>query len=170
MTSTFDQRFAKPSRRSILRGGFAALSTGALAAYTPALAQLSGGTTTGDVKPIVIAIPEFISQDPRLGADLASIVAADLDRSGLFQVLDRRSYIQRIQNFDATPTFRTGARSVRKPSSLAGQRRSATAACRSMSASGMSDWPSPSPANVSSPACRTGAASRIRRLTSPTRK
>lgn len=106
MTISRRDRSSLATRRQALAGGaalLAAIPAGLRA--TPALAQLSGGRTEGDVKPIAIAVPDFIAQDPRLGADLAAIVAADLDRSGLFQVLDRASYIQRITNFNVAPTY-----------------------------------------------------------------
>jgi TolB protein len=87
----------------VLAGG-AALAAGAGFAQ-PSFAQLKGTQTEGQLKPIVIAIPDFIAQDPKLGADLAGIVAGNLGRSGLFQVLDRQSYIQRVTNFNVAPNF-----------------------------------------------------------------
>jgi TolB protein len=61
--------------------------------------------TQGTLKPIPIAIPEFAGEDPRFAAELANVVAADLERSGLFQPLNRDSFIQRLADMNATPRF-----------------------------------------------------------------
>jgi TolB protein len=73
----------------------------------PASAQgrLQGEVTGGNLKPIPIAIPEFLSDDARFGIDIANIVAADLERSGLFQPLDRASFIDNVRNLDSVPRF-----------------------------------------------------------------
>jgi TolB protein len=102
MPRSISDASSNPSRRLVLAG--AAGLTAGLGLGGSALAQIKG-RTEGEVKPIVIAVPDFISADPKLGADLARIVAADLDRSGLFQVLDPQSFIQRVQNFNVLPTF-----------------------------------------------------------------
>jgi TolB protein len=70
-----------------------------------AFGQFSGQLDTGQNKPIPIAIPEFLSADPKLGADISNVVAADLANSGLFQVLPRDAYIERIQNMNVPPNY-----------------------------------------------------------------
>ena len=47
----------------------------------------SGAQSRGSAAPIPIAIPEFLSDDPKLGSDLADVVAADLNNSGLCKAL-----------------------------------------------------------------------------------
>jgi TolB protein len=51
-----------------------------------------------------IAIPDFIG-DPASGANIARVVRADLERSGLFKPLDPKSFIDQIKNINAAPTF-----------------------------------------------------------------
>ena len=50
-----------------------------------------------------IAIPDFAGG--ALGAEISSIVAADLKRSGLFAPIDKAAFIQQIDNPDAAPRF-----------------------------------------------------------------
>lgn len=91
-------------RRKLLQtfaGSTLALGSGGL----PALAQLSGSTTQGQLAPIPIAIPVFISEDPRLGADIAGVIAANLGRSGLFRPLDPASYLDRPGDVNQPPNF-----------------------------------------------------------------
>jgi len=57
----------------------------------PAQAQLSIDITKGNIDPTPIAIPDFMSSDTRgqqIGRDIAEVVRADLQRSGLFRALD----------------------------------------------------------------------------------
>jgi len=61
--------------------------------------------TQGTLKPIPIAIPEFAGEDQRFAVELSNVVAADLERSGLFQPLNRESFIQRLVDHNATPRF-----------------------------------------------------------------
>jgi TolB protein len=94
-------------RRQIMAGLGAIGSAGVI---RPALAQQAPPGLTGDVReanlrPRPIAIPEFLGEDPKLGADIANIVAADLERSGLFQPLDRRAFIERIKDPNLAPRF-----------------------------------------------------------------
>jgi TolB protein len=73
-----------------------------------AAAQRQGGPlevdiTQGTLKPIPIAIPEFAGEDQRFATELANVLAGDLERSGLFQPLNRDSFIQRQPDINATP-------------------------------------------------------------------
>ena len=61
--------------------------------------------TQGTLKPIPIAIPEFLGDDPRFAVEVSNIVAADLERSGLFQPLDRASFIDQVRDMNAPPRF-----------------------------------------------------------------
>ena len=64
--------------------------------------------TKGQVQPLPIAIPAFIGAAPdegKFGADIAAVIAANLDRSGLFRPLPPESYIEQITNFNQQPNF-----------------------------------------------------------------
>jgi TolB protein len=98
--------------RSVARvTGWRALATMVvlLASFTvmpePASAQLRGTQREGTIAPIPIAIPEFVGGDAKLSADISNIVAADLGRSGLFEPLDRGSFLERISDVNAAPRF-----------------------------------------------------------------
>ncbi len=61
--------------------------------------------TQGTLKPIPIAVTEFAGEDPQFGREVSDIVAADLERSGLFEPLDRASFIDRASDLNAPPRF-----------------------------------------------------------------
>ena len=93
-----------PNRRGLLAGAASGLAIAALGSRG-ALAQVSGEQQKGQIRPIPIAIPEFLAQDPKLGADIANVIAADLGNSGLFQPIDRSAFIERIQNINVAPNY-----------------------------------------------------------------
>lgn len=67
-------------------------------------AELVIDITQGTVKPMPIAIPEVFGNDPReaqMGRDIASVVSADLERSGLFAPIDPHAYIQTSSSMQA---------------------------------------------------------------------
>ena len=70
-----------------------------------AYAQLQGTQTQGTIAPIPIAIPLFLGDDPQLAGDISNVVQADLERSGLFQPLDRASFLEQIRDVNAAPRF-----------------------------------------------------------------
>ncbi|HMN36422.1 MAG TPA: Tol-Pal system beta propeller repeat protein TolB [Hyphomicrobium sp.] len=80
---------------------FLAAGLGSVAAR----AQLQGTQTQGTIAPIPIAIPVFLGDDPQLANDVANVVQADLERSGLFQPLDRASFLEQIRDMNAAPRF-----------------------------------------------------------------
>ena len=74
----------------------------------PALAALQVDVTQGNAQPLPIAIPDFVASDPgqaAMGAQIAGVVRADLDRSGLFKSIDPRAFVERITNINVAPTF-----------------------------------------------------------------
>ena len=80
--------------------------------FTPMVVQaqgagggLTGTQRQGTLAPIPIAIPEFLGEDPKLGSDVAEVIAADLERSGLFDSLDRASFLERVRDVNAAPRF-----------------------------------------------------------------
>jgi TolB protein len=68
-------------------------------------APLEIDITQGSLKPIPIAVPEFLGDDPRFALEVSDVVAADLERSGLFQPLDRAAFIDRPRDLNAAPRF-----------------------------------------------------------------
>src|SRR6185437_8882162 len=77
-----------------------ALCAGALA--TPAFATLQVDVHQGNVQPLPIAIPDFIG-DPSAGPNIAKVVRADLDRSGLFKPPSPKSFVEQIKSINAAP-------------------------------------------------------------------
>ncbi len=74
----------------------------------PAHAVVEIDITRGSLKPIPIAIPVFSGaslNDQKLGSDIAGVVVSDLERSGLFKLVDRAAYIERIANLSQAPRF-----------------------------------------------------------------
>jgi len=61
-----------------------------------------------NIVPLPIAIPSFAGGQPndqQVGRDVAQVVCADLERSGLFQPLDARAFIQQITDPNTPPRF-----------------------------------------------------------------
>ena len=71
---------------------------------TPAPAALQVDVNQGNIQPLPIAIPDFIG-DPSAGPNIAKVVRADLDRSGLFKPLNPKSFIEQIKTINSAPTF-----------------------------------------------------------------
>jgi TolB protein len=81
----------------------------ALAALcAPAHAALQVDVTTPNPQPLPIAIPDFVPATPaeaQAGANIAGVVRADLERSGLFKPIDPKAYVDRITNINIVPNF-----------------------------------------------------------------
>ena len=69
----------------------------------PAWAALHVDVTQGNTQPMPIAIPDFIGGAQ--GAQIAGVVRADLDRSGLFRTLDQKSFVEQIRDINTPPQF-----------------------------------------------------------------
>ena len=86
-----------------------AVAVAGFLAVAPASAQgVRIDITTGYMKPLPIAIPELYGAAPQAGQagrDIAKVVAADLERSGLFKPIDQRAYIQNAAALQAGPRF-----------------------------------------------------------------
>jgi TolB protein len=79
-----------------------------LAVCAPAFASLQVDVTKGNLQPLPIAIPDFAAASPSdmaAGQNIASVVRADLDRSGLFKSLDPKSFIDKVTDINVTPNF-----------------------------------------------------------------
>ena len=83
----------------VLLAALAALCTASL----PASAALQVDVTQGSAQPLPIAIPDFVG-DPQ-GANIAGVVRADLERSGLFRPLDQKGFAEHITDINKVPTF-----------------------------------------------------------------
>ena len=74
----------------------------------PASAQVTIDITQGNVDPTPTAVPDFVggSQDvTQLGSDITGVLKADLDRSGLFAIIDPRAYIEDLEGVNVRPRF-----------------------------------------------------------------
>jgi TolB protein len=94
------------TRRGILVAG-GATAVGAGLKLSPARAALRLDVTQGNVRPMPIAIPEFIASTPgdEVARTVTQIITNNLGRSGLFAPIDPAAYIERIVNFDAVPRY-----------------------------------------------------------------
>jgi TolB protein len=95
------------SRRIVLGGLATAAAMGA--DWRVASAQqrraLEGDVTEANLRPRPIAIPEFLGEDQRLSAGVTEVISGNLERSGLFEPLDPRGFIERISDLNTTPRF-----------------------------------------------------------------
>lgn len=73
-----------------------------------AQAELVIDINRGVSNPVPIAVPELFAagdKDAQMGRDIARVVAADLERSGLFAPIDARAYIQTSSSMQAGVRF-----------------------------------------------------------------
>ena len=70
----------------------------------PLRADLKIDVSGGVSEPTPIAIPYFTG-DSDLTEKITDIVVADLERSGLFRLVNRDAYIQQINDVNTKPTF-----------------------------------------------------------------
>lgn len=74
----------------------------------PAAAELRIDITQGKVEPLPIAITDFIgavAEESQYGKDLSKVIAADLERSGLFRPINKRAFIQTTVSLQTLPRF-----------------------------------------------------------------
>ncbi len=74
----------------------------------PAGAVLELDITEGVIEPLPIAISEFDGDTPiaqQRGREIADVISADLERSGLFRPIDRRAFIQSPAQLRGLPRF-----------------------------------------------------------------
>jgi TolB protein len=98
------------NRRRAIALGAAAGAGAALAVLAPrrAGAVLKLDVTQGNVQPLPIAVPDFLSvggQDPAAGRNVTQIITANLQRSGLFAPVNPAAFIERITDPDKVPQF-----------------------------------------------------------------
>lgn len=74
----------------------------------PARAQIEVDITQGNIDPVPIAVPDFLASEAetkRIGAEIAEVIRADLQNSGLFRALDPQSFLETQTDIDYEPTF-----------------------------------------------------------------
>ena len=76
----------------------------AMAAVQPARALVEIDVNKGVIEPLPIAITDFIAGDD-MGRQISEIIAADLERSGLFKPIEKGAFIEQISNPDIAPRF-----------------------------------------------------------------
>ncbi|MAH84685.1 MAG: Tol-Pal system beta propeller repeat protein TolB [Rhodospirillaceae bacterium TMED8] len=77
-------------------------------AMSQAKAELKIDITKAVVEPIPIAVTKFVrgkSSQSQYGEDMARVIAANLERSGLFKAVDPRSFIQKPSDIQNLPRF-----------------------------------------------------------------
>ncbi len=95
----------------------------ALFAASPARAELHVTVDQANPQPLPIAIPDFaapVASDTAVAQNIAKVVRADLDRSGLFRPLDPKSFIEKIANINTPPQFASW-RTIQAQALVAGQ-------------------------------------------------
>jgi len=71
-------------------------------------AELTIDITRGVVKPMPVAVADFYGQgrdEKSFGANIARVVAADLERSGLFSPINKEAFIQDNESLNVLPRF-----------------------------------------------------------------
>ncbi|MBI1393169.1 MAG: Tol-Pal system protein TolB [Alphaproteobacteria bacterium] len=78
-------------------------------AMAPATARVRIDITQGNIEPMPIAVPTFIAGGDdaarELSRDLTAVIAADLERSGLFSVINERAYVENLNSVNVRPRF-----------------------------------------------------------------
>ena len=74
-----------------------------------ARAELKIDITRGNIEPMPIAITRLVGEDggkaEQLGREIAQVVSANLERSGLFAPIDSRAFIQKPETMKQRPRF-----------------------------------------------------------------
>src|SRR3569832_2443663 len=86
----------------------AALCAAVLIVAAPASAELHVTGDQANPQPLPIAIPDFAApnaSDTAAGQNIAKVIRADLERSGLFRTLDPKSFIDKAPGINAAPNF-----------------------------------------------------------------
>ena len=75
---------------------------------TATQAQLEININEGNIKPLPIAVPDFLAKSPeaqKLAVDIATVIANDLERSGLFAPIDKRAFLSPPAGLAVRPIF-----------------------------------------------------------------
>src|SRR3546814_16009569 len=79
-----------------------------VAVASSAFADVVIDITRGNFKPVPIAISDFDADNPqatKVGQDVARVIRADLERSGLFAPIDPKAHIQTTAAMRVQPRF-----------------------------------------------------------------
>lgn len=87
--------------KSLVLAMLAALAA-TLAGAAPAAAQIEVDVNRGDVQPLPVAIPAF---GGARGAEIAQVITANLERSGLFRPVDQAAFIEKSLDVNVQPRF-----------------------------------------------------------------
>src|SRR5499433_3097982 len=100
MTSSQSRAPLPLTRRRLLVGA------GVLAVFAPrsAGAVLKLDITQGNVQPMPIALPDFISEGDT-GRNVTAVISNNLQRSGLFAPINPAAFIEKITSSDTVPRF-----------------------------------------------------------------
>ena len=90
-------------KRSFIRV-LLALAGMAVMFAAPAQARVEININRGNVEPLPIAVTDFQSAND-IGAQISSVIAADLQRSGLFAPVNKAAFIQKITDPNQMPRF-----------------------------------------------------------------
>ncbi|MEL6212172.1 MAG: hypothetical protein AAFQ96_01140, partial [Pseudomonadota bacterium] len=93
-------------RRAMIGVVAALAAIGAFAGSAAARVQID--ITQGNIDPLPVAVPDFLGADDAiapLGRDITGVIMSDLDRSGLFSVIDQRAYIEKLTTVNVRPKF-----------------------------------------------------------------
>jgi len=74
----------------------------------PARAQVQIDINRPNVEPLPIAVTNFAGNagpEAQMGRDIAAVVSADLERSGLFRPIDPKAFIQTVESLQIQPRF-----------------------------------------------------------------
>lgn len=77
-------------------------------AVSPASAELKLDITKGNFEPLPIAVADFTSNsgaEAMMGRDIARVVAADLERSGLFRPIEKSAFIEQVGPGFSVPRY-----------------------------------------------------------------
>jgi len=95
-------------RRAAQAAKMFALSAGLLLIAAGARADLHITLDQGVQTPIPIAITDLVGESPdaqRMGHDIAGVIAADLERSGLFRPIEQAAFVQQANAIGTQPRF-----------------------------------------------------------------
>jgi TolB protein len=85
-----------------------AISACCLLVAAAAHAELRIDITTGTQQPIPIAVTDLVGASPeaqRMGHDIAQVISADLERSGLFRPIEQAAFVQQADAIGVQPRF-----------------------------------------------------------------
>jgi TolB protein len=92
----------------VIRSLLAACAVALAFIAAPANAQLHVDIEEGHLNPMPVAVPDFIGANPNaaaVGRDVAGVIRADLESSGLFRTIAPQAFIERISSMDVPPRF-----------------------------------------------------------------